>query len=316
VHVGITYSDVSKMVATQIRHILYWLVLVMFFGLIMAYFLSYALTYPLSSLAAQVKELGKGAYKQKERRWGSDEIGHLGQAFDEMSREISQKEEMRNQLLAQVLRAQEDERKRIARELHDDTSQSLTSLMVELKAAENARTVEDIRPRLAELRSLAHQTLDVVHNMAMELRPNALDDLGLVAAMHKYAADFESKNGIRVDLQVSQTARRRFSSDMETAAYRIVQEAMSNSVRHARARNVSIVVEFQDDTFSLIVEDDGVGFDLEEASRRSPEHRLGLFGMYERASLVGGRLAIESKPGQGTGVFLEVPVKPPKEKNE
>jgi signal transduction histidine kinase len=311
VHIGLTTSNISSMVATHIRHITLWFIVVLLIGLLLAFVLSYALTYPISTLAAQARELGRGSYKQRDSHWGHDEIGSLGLAFDEMSREISQKEEMRNQLMAQVLSAQEDERKRIARELHDDTSQTLTSLMVELKAAENARSLEEIKPRLGELRSLVHATLQGVHNMALELRPNALDDLGLVAAVYKYVVDFETKNGIHVDLQVGEAARRRFPSDMETAAYRITQEALANTVRHARARNVSVVVNFQDSVFTLIVEDDGVGFDLSEASKRSPEHRLGLFGMYERASLAGGRLVIESKPGQGTSVFLEIPIKSP-----
>lgn len=311
VHVGLTYANISHTLATHIQHILLWLILVLSLGIVLAYFLSYALTYPISAMAAQARELGMGAYKQRDRQWGHDEIGNLGLAFDEMIREISQKEQMRSQLLAQVLSAQEDERKRIARELHDDTSQSLTSLMVELKAAENATSLAEIKPRLAQLRSLVHQTLQAVHNMAIELRPNALDDLGLVAALRKYVADFISKNGIHVDLQVGEAARRRFPADMETAAYRITQEALANVVRHANARNISIVVDFQDSVFTLIVEDDGVGFDLSEASRSSPEHRLGLFGMYERASLVGGRLVIESQPQQGTSIFLEVPIKPP-----
>ncbi|RJO61381.1 MAG: sensor histidine kinase [Dehalococcoidia bacterium] len=310
VHVGLTYANISQTLATHIQHILLWLILVFSLGIALAYFLSYALTYPISAMAAQARELGMGAYKQRDRQWGHDEIGNLGLAFDEMIREISQKEQMRSQLLAQVLSAQEDERKRIARELHDDTSQSLTSLMVELKAAENAGSLAEIKPRLTQLRSLVHQTLQAVHNMAIELRPNALDDLGLVAALRKYVADFIAKNGIHVDLQVGEAARRRFPADMETAAYRITQEALANIARHANARNISIVVDFQDSVFTLIVEDDGVGFDLNEASRSSPEHRLGLFGMYERASLVGGRLVIESQPQQGTSIFLEVPIKP------
>jgi signal transduction histidine kinase len=308
VHVGITNTNVAHTVATHIHNILLWLVLVISIGIALAYILSYALTYPISALAAQARELGRGSYKQRNRHWGRDEIGALGQAFDEMSSEINQKEQMRSQLLAQVLSAQEDERKRIARELHDDTSQSLTSLMVELKAAENAGSLADIKPRLNELRTLAHQTLQSVHNMAMELRPNALDDLGLVAAIGKYAADFESKSRIHVDLQVGDAAKRRFPSDLETAAYRITQEALANVIRHADAKNVSIVIDFQESRFTLIVEDNGMGFEIEEASKRSPEHRLGLFGMYERASLVGGNLVIESQPEQGTSIYLEVPI--------
>lgn len=309
VHVGLTYTSISKILTTHIQHMLLWLTLILAFAVVLSYILSYALTYPISAMAAQARELGMGAYMERNRNWGHDEIGSLGLAFDEMSREISQKEQMRSQLLAQVLSAQEDERKRIARELHDDTSQSLTSLMVELKAAENASSLEEMKLRLAQLRSLVHQTLQAVHSMAMDLRPNALDDLGLVAALRKYVADFVAKNGIQVDLQVGESARRRFPPDMETAAYRIAQEALANTMRHANAKNVSIVLGFQDSIFTLIVEDDGVGFDLEESSKRSPEHRLGLFGMYERAFLVGGRLVIESKPEQGTSIFLEVPIK-------
>jgi signal transduction histidine kinase len=309
IHIGLTDANISATVGIHMQHILLWLILVYLVGLSMAFVLSYALTYPISALAVQARALASGAYTQIDRHWGHDEIGSLGLAFDEMSREINQKEQMRSHLLAQILRAQEDERKRIARELHDDTSQSLTSLMVELKAAENAGSLAEIKPRLAELRSLAHETLEVVHNMAMELRPNALDDLGLVAALNKYAGDFCAKNDIPVDLQVSQAARRRFPPDVETAAYRITQEALANTVRHAGAKNVSIVVDLQGSILTLIIEDDGIGFDLDEATRRSPEQQLGLFGMYERASLVGGRLVIESQPGQGTSIFLEIPVK-------
>jgi signal transduction histidine kinase len=308
VHVGVTNAGVSHTVAMHIHHILLWLILTLAVAIILAYVLSYALTYPMSALAAEARELGRGSYRNIERRWGNDEIGSLGKAFDEMSREIRQKEIMRTQLLAQVLSAQEDERKRIARELHDDTSQSLTSLMVELKAAEKARDIGEIKPRLNELRNLAYQTLQGVHNMSVELRPNALDDLGLVAAIKKYATDFEAKNGVSVDLQVGQAATRRFSPEIETAAYRIAQEALANVVRHSGAKHVSIVVDFQESRFKLIIEDDGKGFSLDEALKKSPEHRLGLFGMYERASLIGGTLTIESQPGQGTSVFLEVPV--------
>jgi signal transduction histidine kinase len=308
VHIGVTNAGVSHTVATHIHHILLWLLVTLAFGILLAYVLSYALTYPMSALAAEARELGHGSFRNLQRRWGKDEIGSLGKAFDEMSRELREKEIMRTQLLAQVLSAQEDERKRIARELHDDTSQSLTSLMVELKAAEKAKDLGEIKPRLNELRSLAYQTLQGVHNMSAELRPNALDDLGLVAALRKYTADFSAKNDIHVDLQVGQTASRRFAPEIETAAYRIAQEALANVIRHAAAKNVSIIVDYLENRFKLIVEDDGKGFDLDKALKSSPEHRLGLFGMYERASLIGGNLTIESEPGQGTSVFLEVPI--------
>jgi len=315
VHVGLTQLAINHTVATHIHHILLWLILVMGLGITIAFGLSHALTSPISALAAEARELGRGAFKQRDRKWGDDEIGSLGKAFDEMSRELEHKEEMRNQLLAKVLSAQEDERKRIARELHDETSQTLTSLMVGLKVLENAPDVSVVRDRLVELRSLAHQTLDNVHSLAMELRPNVLDDIGLAAAIEKYATEYAAKTGVHVDLQIAPIGKQSLPSDAETAAYRITQEALANVTRHAHARNVSIIMGRTDSKLTLIIEDDGAGFSVDEAMSRSPENKLGLFGMYERAYLVGGTLAIESQPGQGTSVFLEIPLKPSKEGN-
>lgn len=309
VHVGLTYSELNQVVATHMRHILLWLIGVAVLGVSIAFVLSREVTSPLTALAAEARALAKGSFQDGHRHWGNDEIASVGRAFDEMSHEIRQKEEMRKQLLAQVLSAQEAERKRIARELHDDTSQGLTSLMVELKALEKATDVLEVRQKLAELREFAHQTLEGVHHMSVELRPNVLDDLGLNAALGKYVADFTSKTGIRGDLQITGGAKQRLPPDVETAAYRIAQEALANVARHAEAKNVSLVVGFQDSNFSMVIEDDGVGFDVDEAMQKSPEYKLGLFGMYERASLVGGSLSIESAPGQGSSVFLEIPVR-------
>jgi len=274
------------------------------------------MTRPIIALAAEARELGRGAYRQHDHRWGHNEIGALGSAFDEMSREIGKKEQARTQLVAKVLSAQEDERKRIARELHDDTSQSLTSLLVELKAAEKIAPTQEMKSKLESLRELVHKTLEDVHHIAVELRPNVLDDLGLNAALEKYIAEYESKAGIRVDLHIAASARRRWAPEIETAAYRIAQEALANVIRHARAKNACIVVSCKDSRLSLVVEDDGVGFNPDDTMRKSPELRLGLFGMYERAALIGGSLTVESEPGRGTTVFLEVPVKDGEEKED
>ena len=309
VHVGLSLDNIGQIVATHISHIMLWLILVVAIGLSLAFILSREMTRPIYALAAEARELGHGSRTPRRRRWGRNEIGELGRAFDEMSDEINNKEQMRRQLMAQVLSAQEDERKRVARELHDETSQSLTSLLVELKVAEKECNLKGVKDKLSELRSLAHRTLDDVHSIAMELRPNVLDDLGLYAALEKYVLDFTAKTGIQVDLQITDVARQRWPSDIETAAYRIMQEALSNVIRYARATSASIVVGCHDDRFSLIVEDNGVGFDVDEAMGRGPDKKLGLFGMYERASLVGGTLVIESEPGQGTSVFFDVPIK-------
>ena len=192
VHVGLSFDNIGQIVVTHIQHILLWLILVVTLGLSLAFILSREMTRPIYALAAEARELGHGSRTPRTRRWGRNEIGALGQAFDEMSDEIDNKEQMRRQLVAQVLSAQEDERKRVARELHDETSQSLTSLLVELKVAEKECSLPGVKSKLSELRSLAHKTLDDVHSIAMELRPNVLDDLGLNAALEKYL-DFMAK---------------------------------------------------------------------------------------------------------------------------
>jgi signal transduction histidine kinase len=208
-----------------------------------------------------------------------------------------------------VISAQEEERKRIARELHDEASQALTSLMLGLKHLEEHSGEEPLQRKAAELRLLVGDTLDLMHDLALELRPTALDDLGLVAALERYVGDYARKHGINVDFHAGSVQGGRLPPEKETALYRIVQEALANVVKHADARNVSILLEQRDGTAVVIVEDDGKGFDVEAVMRaRGHAQRLGLLGMEERASLIGGRLTVESHPGGGTAVFVEIPI--------
>ena len=216
---------------------------------------------------------------------------------------------MRGQLLEKVIGVQEEERKRIARELHDDTGQAITSLMVGLRVA--SETMEnDSRARLGDLRDIAAQTLESVKRLARELRPALLDDLGLSAALERYVASYRANFGLNTDLQMTGFRNGdRVSPHIELALYRIIQEALTNIAKHARAQNVSVVVERKTCAVVAIVEDDGRGFDARAVLDASPEESgLGLHGMRERAELVGGRLQIESTPGAGSSVFVEIPI--------
>lgn len=216
---------------------------------------------------------------------------------------------MRTRLLQKVISAQEEERKRIARELHDETSQSLTSLMVGLKIVQSASNMEEVGERTAELRSLIEKTLEGVHDLALELRPSILDDLGLVAAVRKHMRDYSRKSDIRMDLHTRGLENRRLPPEIETALYRIVQEGLSNVVKHASAEKVDVVLEHRGSSVVAKIEDDGRGFNVDQVmNSRKEERRLGLFGMYERASLVGGALTLKSRPGHGTTVFIEIPL--------
>ncbi len=309
IRLGMTEATIDAAVAVHSRDILLWVVLILVLGLSIAYGLASILTKPVSRLAEAARAVGRGDFRWQAPIWAKDEIGSLGAAFNEMSEELKHKEEMRVQLLAKVISAQEEERKRIARELHDETGQALTSLMVGLRFIEDLDDAAQVRGKTAELRTLAAQTLDEVHHLATELRPSLLDDLGLVAAIQRYTAEYSAKMNINVDSHVSGLSGQRLPSEIEVAVYRIIQEALTNVAKYAEASNVSVVLVYRDSSLVVVIEDDGKGFEVNSVMAAADGKKLGLFGMHERASLIGGDLTIESQSGAGTTVFLEVPLK-------
>ena len=204
--------------------------------------------------------------------------------------------------LRRVVEAQELERRRLARELHDQTGQELTSVLLGLKAVEEARGDEERAEALAAVRTQVVETLHDVRRLAVELRPKALDDFGLVAALEHLRDTFSEQTGMRVDLEAN--VGDRLPSDVETALYRIVQEALTNIVKHAQARAVSIVLARSGHAITAVIEDDGRGFTTGDRS-----DGLGLLGMGERLALLGGKLKLESSPGAGTTIVAEVPLR-------
>jgi two-component system, NarL family, sensor histidine kinase DevS len=205
--------------------------------------------------------------------------------------------------LERVLRAQEDERRRLARELHDETGQALTSILLGLRGLEEAKDPEVLGAAVAEVRDLVRSTLQDVRRLAVELRPKALDDFGLVAAVERLTESFAEQTGIAVEL-VPHLRDARLPPEVETALYRIVQESLTNVLKHARAGHVSVMLTQKDGSVSVVVEDDGVGFE----PLRAREGGIGLVGMRERVGLLGGRVTIESRPGAGTTFVAEVPL--------
>ena len=217
--------------------------------------------------------------------------------------------EVRARLLDQVIAAQEDEQRRIARELHDETGQSLTSLLVGLRALEDASPGDVARRQAADLRKIALRTLDEVRRLARGLRPSALDELGLVAALESQAAELGQARGLTVDVQTRGLDGERLPPPVETTLYRIIQEALTNVVKHAGARAVDVVVRRQAGAAQAIVTDDGCGFDVETALRAPGAWtHLGLHGMRERAALLDGAVTIESAPGEGTTIYVRIPL--------
>lgn len=210
------------------------------------------------------------------------------------------------QLSSQVLTAHEEERKRVARELHDDTAQNLTSILVRLRLLERSLDSGEARKGVEELRELTGSTLEGVRRLAVDLRPTALDDLGLVAALQSFVEGFRRRWPVMVGLR-SNGLRQRLPPQVELVLYRVVQEALYNVAKHAQARNAWVTLQRAGGVVTAVVEDDGQGFDVEEALGSS-ERGLGLFGMKERLALVGGTLEIDSARGRGTRITARVPL--------
>ncbi|MFZ5822586.1 MAG: GAF domain-containing protein [Chloroflexota bacterium] len=242
--------------------------------------------------------------------------------------EVQQKEQIRRKLFKKSLAAQEDERKRIARELHDEVSQSLTALLYEAEDELELNHPPAVKNRLQSICDLTRHTLDNVHKLMFDLRPSILDQLGLVPALRWMAETRLKPKGIRVSVITSIASDyfdsepyQRLSPEIETTLYRVLQEAINNIARHAAARNVEINLNIEDDIAILSITDDGIGFDLTELNVETIKsidgkdplssdntRGLGLLGMQERVELLGGDLEINSAPGSGTQVYIHIPI--------
>jgi signal transduction histidine kinase len=203
--------------------------------------------------------------------------------------------------LRRAIEAQEAERRRLARELHDETGQALTSMLLGLAAVERADDENELRRGLGELRELVVGTLQDVRRLAVELRPKALDDFGLVPALRRLGQSISETGELEVQVEAL-LGDRRLAPEAETAIYRFVQEALTNVIRHASARHVSVLLNRKNDAVSVVIDDDGVGFDAATA-----HSGVGLLGMRERVELLDGRLTVESTPGTGTTLILDLP---------
>jgi signal transduction histidine kinase len=239
---------------------------------------------------------------EQELRRSSDELVQVNAALQE-------KEAARNQLIKQIINAQEAERRRVARQLHDELAQSLTALVMSLDAAQGL--LDDRIPgagaQLARTRDIVGTALDQTRRMILDLRPSMLDDLGLVSAIRWYADQHLGRTGAVVVVTTAGT-QRRLRPEVETTLFRIAQEAMNNVARHADAKQVAVRLTWEPEAVVLDVQDDGRGFDPESVARgHDTGVGMGLLGMRERADIVGGALTIDSAPGSGTRITLHLP---------
>jgi signal transduction histidine kinase len=307
-----------------------------------AWFHAHTVVRPIRQLTGDAARMTSGDLESPIAVTRQDEIGALADSFDEMriklkasleesagwarelegrvrertreveerNRELEALNRVRRQLLAKTISAQEEERKRLARELHDESAQTLTALLMTLKTAEDAlaSSPQQAGKALAKGRSQTEIALREIRKAIMDLRPTALDDLGLASAARWYADETLRPLGVKVSLEVSGDEARA-TGPAATAIFRIVQEAVSNIAKHAQAKNARVGLEFRQSEVLVLVEDDGQGFDPNSLKLPHDSGRgLGLLGMRERAELFGGNVEIESSPGQGTRIRVRVPV--------
>jgi two-component system sensor histidine kinase UhpB len=306
-------ATVGTWIASRLQTNPYPVILVIFVAV--GWLVSVALNFVLLQIAFRpLLDLGKVMNRvQSGERSLRAPLNGLEPQADQLARTFNMMLEAINdanrQRATQIINAQEEERKRVARELHDETSQVLTSLLISLAVLEESITSPEARSRIAETRRLAHQTLRAIRNLSLDLRPSALDDLGLLPALRWYIKEYQQKFSLVVDFQTD-GLKERLPTDIETVVYRIVQEALTNVARHAQAHKVLVVVRGDGETIQVTVTDDGTGFATEHHQQTpgpGQEHGWGLVGMRERASLLGGTLQIESEPGKGTTVYARIP---------
>ncbi|MEY2669394.1 MAG: hypothetical protein RJA59_2032, partial [Pseudomonadota bacterium] len=306
-------------------------------GALLAWGAARSVATPVVALTRAAENIASGDLSGEIAVRGEDEVARLAMALEKMRRSLGEligavaqanaqlelrvfertaqlgqanatlrdREAALEKLYEKVVSAQEDERKRIARELHDDTSQSLAALVMAIDGA-LAALKAGLTPRLEETKALAVRTIEEVHRMILDLRPSVLDDLGLQSAIRWYAERHLTGRGISVRCEFD-APDRRFPAAFETALFRVCQEAMSNIARHAHAESVLIQLSEGEGAIRIEIEDDGRGFEPDKVSHAERRH-FGLMGIEERVEILGGKVKIDSAPGQGTRIRLEVPL--------
>jgi signal transduction histidine kinase len=320
VRVGMTEEYTRSSIKQHIRDVLFTVLVVCVLAAFLSSRISALITKPIRNLAKVAESIKQGNLEIRADIRDTGEAGKLAVAFNEMAASLIQasadkevllgelraKEQMRDTLISKLMTAQEDERKRISRELHDETSQALTSLMLTMRVLAEDAPNQEQKDALLMGRDVAANILREVRDLAVELRPPALDDLGLVAAIERYSEKFAARHGLDIDLT---TSGRQTSVDgqIAVALYRIIQESLNNVIQHSGATTVLIDITFQFEQIVVTIADNGRGISDADLIRAQKEHRLGLYGMRERVELLQGRLDIRQSPSGGTELLIAIP---------
>lgn len=277
---------------------------------------------PVARLSFAVKQLDKGKYGIQVPIDTNDEIGHLAKTFNTMSKglrsiidknnrlvgDLQLKEKNRRWLIEQLFSAREDEQRRISRELHDESSQSMASILTYLRILHDKLTTDEQREMLLEIRELTAATLEGIRRLAVDLHPPLLEDLGLKAAIEKYLEPIRKAHQDIKFVWRYQGDFRRLSKPVNLMCYRTIQESIANVLKYAEAGRVDISLRITEGSVVLTVEDDGIGFDRETAEKARLNRHLGLVSMRERTELLLGTFLLETSPGRGTKITMILPI--------
>lgn len=327
--IGLLLTDIpftkveSALIADLRENLLWWAGTILVTVIVVNLAMSRIVINRLQKLAGALAGFGQDQLSHRLPPDDPDEIGQLSEAFNNMSRRIeeevaenralsehlAQQSQQRGELLKHLITAQEDERKRVARELHDDLGQSLGALALQIEAVEKLieRDKKGATDQLMLTRELITNTIDRMYELILALRPSILDDLGLISALQSHAERYLEGSGINFELNTDGLTDR-LEPELETTLYRIYQEALNNVRYHSGATKVSINISMSDGYLESEIQDDGRGFDMSEFEPNNDDHRgWGLLGIKERVSQWGGELEIVTEPGKGTLIHIRFP---------
>jgi signal transduction histidine kinase len=313
VQLGMSDQIITQELASHTGSVLTTLALCAGVGAVLALGLTHVLTQPIQRLVRTADRVRNGEFGARARVFSADEIGRLAVSFNQMTeslekyrQEVQLKERDRLSLIEKIIQTQEDERQRISRELHDQFGQTLLALLLMIQScSDDGRMASDV---FHDMERKVGQLIDEIHRLVQGMRPPILDDYGLDSALASLIEEVSNYFGVPIDYQyICAPGLGRMPDRIEVTLYRITQEAITNVIRHAHADRASVVVLHQHKTAILVVEDHGCGFDAASAGSRDGT-RLGLTGMKERTTLLGGSCTVESVPGKGTTVRVSIPI--------
>lgn len=317
---GVLERMVSNELAALSSQVLWGLLLCAAVGIGFALMLTSIMTHPIRHLMQSANRIREGKFETRANVFSNDEIGRLTIGFNQMAKalmqyrqEVQAKEKARLLLIERTVQVQEDERKNISRELHDHFGQSLLALLLQVqsgcKYSPSKCTYAACPGSLClNIENTIRQIIEEVHRLAWGMRPSILDDYGLESALARHIEEVPKTAGLEIDYQfISPDGLKRLPSRIEVSLFRIAQEAITNIIRHGKASHASVVVLRKLNEITMLVEDDGQGFDIAAAQEKG-DQCLGLLGMRERVNLLGGSFVIESVPGEGTTIRVRIPL--------